>query len=84
MVSEHLRRPPARLSELIDVERRRVGRQNAVGAWMERIIAPAAKYLGFKSDLDLPAFLVQAGLKPVSIEKVNVPRIWSLVTCVKD
>ena len=58
--------------------------QNRVGAWMERLIAPAAKYLGFKSDLDLPAFLVQAGLKPVSIEKVNVPRIWSLVICVKD
>jgi phosphatidylethanolamine/phosphatidyl-N-methylethanolamine N-methyltransferase len=57
---------------------------NAVGAWAERIIAPAAKYLGFKSDVDLPAFLVQAGLKPVSIEKVNVPRIWSLVTCVKE
>ena len=57
---------------------------NAVGAWMERIIAPGAKYLGFKSDVDLPAFLVQADLKPVSIEKVNVPRIWSLVTCVKD
>src|SRR5262249_6285356 len=58
--------------------------ENAVGAWMERIIAPAAKYLGFKSDLDLPAFLVQAQLKPISIEKVNVPRIWSLVTCIKD
>jgi len=58
--------------------------ENRVGAWMERIIAPATKYLGFKSDLDLPAFLVQAGLKPVSIEKVNVPRIWSLVTCVKE
>ncbi len=58
--------------------------QNAVGAWMERIIAPAAKYLGFKSDLDLPAFLVQAGLEPVSIEKVNHPRIWSLVICVKE
>jgi phosphatidylethanolamine/phosphatidyl-N-methylethanolamine N-methyltransferase len=57
---------------------------NAVGAWMERIIAPGAKYLGFKSDVDLPAFLVQADLKPVSIEKVNVPRIWSLVTCVKE
>src|SRR5881628_3001430 len=58
--------------------------KNRVGARMERLIAPAAKYLGFKSDLDLPAFLVQAGLKPVSIEKVNVPRIWSLVICVKD
>ena len=37
-------------------------------------------HIGFKSDLDLPAFLAQAELKPVSIEKVNVPRIWSLVT----
>ena len=35
-------------------------------------------------DVDLPAFLVQAGLEPVSIEKVNIPRIWSLVTCQKD
>jgi phosphatidylethanolamine/phosphatidyl-N-methylethanolamine N-methyltransferase len=57
---------------------------NAIGASLERIIAPATKYLGFKSDLDLPAFLVQADLKPVSIQKVNVPRIWSLVTCVKE
>ena len=30
------------------------------------------------------AFLAQAGLQPVSIEKVNIPRIWSLVTCVKE
>ena len=36
------------------------------------------------SDLDLPAFLSQPNLQPISIEKVNVPRIWSLVTCVKD
>lgn len=57
---------------------------NPLGAWVERLIAPAAKYLGFKSDLDLPAFLVQAELKPISIQKVNVPRIWSLVTCTKD
>jgi phosphatidylethanolamine/phosphatidyl-N-methylethanolamine N-methyltransferase len=55
-----------------------------VGAWMERIIAPFTLYLGFKSDLDLPGFLTQAELTPVSIEKVNVPRIWSLVTCIKD
>jgi phosphatidylethanolamine/phosphatidyl-N-methylethanolamine N-methyltransferase len=58
--------------------------KSRVGAWLERMIAPITPYLGFKSDLDLPAFLVQAGLKPVSIQKVNVPRIWSLVTCVKD
>jgi phosphatidylethanolamine/phosphatidyl-N-methylethanolamine N-methyltransferase len=58
--------------------------KSRVGAWLEGLIAPITPYIGFKSDLDLPAFLVQAGLKPISIEKVNVPRIWSLVTCVKD
>ena len=55
-----------------------------IASSLERIIAPFTLYLGFKSDLDLPAFLVQADLQPISIEKVNVPRIWSLVTCVKD
>ena len=54
------------------------------GAWLERMIAPFTLYLGFKSDLDLPAFLVQADLQPISIEKVNLPRIWSLVTCRKE
>jgi phosphatidylethanolamine/phosphatidyl-N-methylethanolamine N-methyltransferase len=51
---------------------------------VERLISPLTVHVGFKADLDLPAFLAQAGLKPVSIEKVNVPRIWSLVTCIKD
>jgi phosphatidylethanolamine/phosphatidyl-N-methylethanolamine N-methyltransferase len=37
--------------------------KSRVGAWLERMIAPFTLYLGFKSDLDLPAFLVQAGLK---------------------
>lgn len=50
----------------------------------ERLISPLTVHIGFKSDLDLPAFLAQANLQPVSIEKVNIPRIWSLVTCVKD
>ncbi len=58
--------------------------KNRLGAWLERIISPLTVHIGFKSDLDLPAFLAQAGLKPVSIEKVNHPRIWSLVTCIKD
>jgi phosphatidylethanolamine/phosphatidyl-N-methylethanolamine N-methyltransferase len=57
---------------------------NAVLAWMERSISPLTIHIGFKSDLDLPAFLTQSELKPVSIEKVNLPRIWSLVTCIKD
>jgi phosphatidylethanolamine/phosphatidyl-N-methylethanolamine N-methyltransferase len=57
---------------------------NPALAWIERGISPFTVHIGFKSDLDLPAFLAQAELKPVSIEKVNVPRIWSLVTCVKE
>ncbi len=51
---------------------------------LERLISPLTIHIGFKSDLDLPAFLAQADLKPITIEKVNVPKIWSLVTCVKD
>jgi phosphatidylethanolamine/phosphatidyl-N-methylethanolamine N-methyltransferase len=47
----------------------------------ERAIAPLTVHLGFKSDFDLPAFLAQTGLQAESIEKVNVPRIWSLVIC---
>src|SRR3954468_15341858 len=58
--------------------------KSRIGASLERMISPVTRYIGFKSDLDLPAFLVQAGLKPVSIDKVNFPRIWSLVTTVKD
>jgi phosphatidylethanolamine/phosphatidyl-N-methylethanolamine N-methyltransferase len=57
---------------------------NTVGAWLERMISPLTIHIGFKSDLDLAGFLAQAELKPVSIEKVNIPRIWSLVTCIKD
>jgi phosphatidylethanolamine/phosphatidyl-N-methylethanolamine N-methyltransferase len=57
---------------------------NPLLASLERAISPFTVHIGFKSDLDLPAFLAQADLKPVSIEKVNVPRIWSLVTCIKD
>jgi phosphatidylethanolamine/phosphatidyl-N-methylethanolamine N-methyltransferase len=57
---------------------------NPVLAWFERAISPFTVHIGFKSDLDLPAFVAQAELRPVSIEKVNIPRIWSLVTCVKE
>lgn len=57
---------------------------NPILSRAERLISPFTIHVGFKADLDLPAFLAQADLKPVSIEKVNVPKIWSLVTCVKD
>jgi len=52
-----------------------------IAAKLERAIAPLTVHLGFKSDFDLPAFLAQTGLRASSIEKVNVPRIWSLVIC---
>jgi phosphatidylethanolamine/phosphatidyl-N-methylethanolamine N-methyltransferase len=57
---------------------------NPVLAFFERLISPLTVHIGFKSDLDLTAFLTQSDLKPVSIEKVNVPKIWSLITCVKN
>jgi phosphatidylethanolamine/phosphatidyl-N-methylethanolamine N-methyltransferase len=57
---------------------------NPLVSRVERLISPFTIHIGFKADLDLPAFLAQSALEPVSIEKVNVPRIWSLVTCVKD
>jgi len=56
---------------------------NAVVSKLERAISPMTVHIGFKSDLDLEGFLAQAHLSPVSIEKVNVPKMWTLVTCVK-
>ncbi|HXH25681.1 MAG TPA: methyltransferase domain-containing protein [Vicinamibacterales bacterium] len=57
---------------------------NPVLSRLERSISPLTVHIGFKSDLDLPAFLAQAALEPISIQKVNFPRIWSLVTCIKS
>jgi phosphatidylethanolamine/phosphatidyl-N-methylethanolamine N-methyltransferase len=57
---------------------------NRVLAWFERSISPFTVHIGFKSDLDLGALIAQAELRPVSIEKINFPRIWSLVTCLKE
>ena len=50
---------------------------------LERLISPLTAYAGFRSDLDLSLLLAQAGLEPVSIRKVNTPRIWSLVRCLR-
>jgi phosphatidylethanolamine/phosphatidyl-N-methylethanolamine N-methyltransferase len=57
---------------------------NPILSRLERSISPFTIHIGFKSDLDLPAFLTQAELQPISIEKVNFPRIWSLVTAIKS
>jgi phosphatidylethanolamine/phosphatidyl-N-methylethanolamine N-methyltransferase len=48
---------------------------------VERWISPLTVRAGFRSDLDLSVLLTQAGLEPVSVKKVNTPRIWSLVHC---
>jgi phosphatidylethanolamine/phosphatidyl-N-methylethanolamine N-methyltransferase len=58
--------------------------RNPLLASIERAISPFTVHIGFKSDLDLHAFLAQAELVPISIEKVNVPKIWSLVICRKE
>lgn len=46
-------------------------------------ISPLTVHIGFKTDLDLGAFLAQAELTPISVEKVNIFKMWTLVTCVK-
>ena len=57
---------------------------NPLLARLERAICPFTVHIGFRSDLDLTGFLAQTDLKPVSIEKVNLPKIWSLITCIKS
>ena len=57
---------------------------NALMSKIETAISPMTVHIGFTADLDLPAFLQQAELTPVSIEKVNVPKIWTLITVVKN
>jgi phosphatidylethanolamine/phosphatidyl-N-methylethanolamine N-methyltransferase len=56
--------------------------ENPVLSRIETAISPLTVHVGFKADLDLKAFLTQAELTPVSIEKVNIPRMWTLVTCI--
>ena len=56
---------------------------NPILSRIERAMSPFTVHVGFKADLDLPRFLQLSGLTPESIERVNYPRLWSLVTCVK-
>ena len=57
---------------------------NPVLSRLDRALSPLTVHIGFKSDLDLPGFLAQTGLRPISIEKVSVPPLWSLVICSRD
>ena len=58
--------------------------ENRLLSRAERLISPLTVHIGFKSDVDLPGFIAQSGLDPLSIERVNVPKLWSLVTFRKD
>jgi phosphatidylethanolamine/phosphatidyl-N-methylethanolamine N-methyltransferase len=58
--------------------------RNPILSRIETAISPLTVHIGFKADLDLNAFLTQAHLTPISTEKVNIPKMWTLVTCVKD
>ncbi len=58
--------------------------QDSLGAKLERWISPLTTRIGFRTDLSLQWLLTGAGLTAVSIMTVNVPKLWTLVTCVKD
>lgn len=57
---------------------------NALMGRIETAISPMTVHIGFTADLDLHEFLKQADLHPISMEKVNVPKMWTLVTVVKE
>ena len=57
---------------------------NPIMSKIETAISPMTVHIGFTADLDLPRFLEQAELTPVSIEKVNVTKMWTLITVIKD
>jgi phosphatidylethanolamine/phosphatidyl-N-methylethanolamine N-methyltransferase len=57
---------------------------NPVLSRLDRWLSPLTVHIGFKADLDLPGFIKQAGLNPISIEKVMPTRLWTLVICAKD
>ena len=50
----------------------------------ERLISPLTVHIGFKADVDLAGFISQSGFRPVSIERVSVPKLWSLLTFQKQ
>jgi phosphatidylethanolamine/phosphatidyl-N-methylethanolamine N-methyltransferase len=57
--------------------------QNPILSRFDTAISPLTVHIGFKTDLDLKAFLTQAELEPLSVEKVNLLKMWTLVSCVK-
>jgi phosphatidylethanolamine/phosphatidyl-N-methylethanolamine N-methyltransferase len=53
-------------------------------AAVERSISPLTVHIGFKSDVEFDSLVRRAQLEVRHVEKVNVPPIWSLVTCINQ
>ena len=53
-------------------------------AAFDRVLSPLTRYVGFRTDLQLMPLLAGAGLRPLSVQRVNVPPIWKLVVCEKN
>ena len=51
---------------------------------LERLISPFTVRLGFRTDLEAGLLLAQAQLRPLSMRRVNVPGIWTLIHCRRD
>jgi phosphatidylethanolamine/phosphatidyl-N-methylethanolamine N-methyltransferase len=51
---------------------------------VERLISPLTARLGFRADLDARLLLTQARLSPIRVQKVNMPRLWTLIHCRRD
>lgn len=52
-------------------------------AHIEKVVSPLTRYVGFRTDLQLMPLLAGAGLRPLSVQNVNVPPLWKLVVCAK-
>ncbi|MCC7415812.1 MAG: methyltransferase domain-containing protein [Acidobacteria bacterium] len=50
-------------------------------AGIEHRLTWLTRRIGFRADLGLQSLLDQTGLRAVSVRRVNVPPIWSLVLC---
>jgi phosphatidylethanolamine/phosphatidyl-N-methylethanolamine N-methyltransferase len=51
---------------------------------VERMVSPFMARLGFRSDLDARVLLAHARLHPVSVRKVNTPKLWTVIHCRRD
>jgi phosphatidylethanolamine/phosphatidyl-N-methylethanolamine N-methyltransferase len=57
---------------------------NRVLAGVERALSRITVHLGFHADLSMDRVLRHSGVRPLRVEKVNYPPIWTLVTCRKE